>query len=91
VGSRVFVEQVKTLLGFRAKRGGEVIGGNEGYPLREGLALYKALFGAENDGIGLKNTYFLGVNNDDFVKRQNSWNSSFLYVESQVSLGWGHN
>jgi hypothetical protein len=63
VGSRAFVEHVKTLLGFRAK-GRNVIGGNEGYHLREGFASYKAFFGAGNDDIGLENTYFGGVNNE---------------------------
>jgi hypothetical protein len=63
VGSRVYVEHVKALLGFRAK-GREVIGGNERYQLREGFAPYKALFGVENDDIDLENTYFWGVNNE---------------------------
>jgi hypothetical protein len=43
VGSRSFVENVKALLGFRAK-GRDVIGGNEGYQLREGSAPYKEGF-----------------------------------------------
>jgi len=63
VGSRGFVETVKALLGYRAK-GREVRGGNEGYDLREGSAPYKGLFGAENDDIGLENTYFWGVSNE---------------------------
>lgn len=63
VGSRSFVEQVKALLGFRAK-GRDVIGGSEAYQLREGSAPYKALFGAENDNIDLENTYFWDVNNE---------------------------
>ena len=46
--------------GFRAKRR-DVIGGNEGYHLREGSALYKALFGAENEDIGPENNYFWGL------------------------------
>ena len=56
VGSRPFVEKVKTLLGFRAK-GREVIEGAEGYQVREGAALYSALFGAEKEDIGPENTY----------------------------------
>ena len=32
--------------------------GDKGYQLREGSAPYKALFGAENDDIGLENTHF---------------------------------
>jgi hypothetical protein len=63
VGSRPFVEKMKALLGFRAK-GRDVIGGNEGYQLREGFAPYKVLFGAGNDDIGLENTYFWGVNDE---------------------------
>jgi len=63
VGSRSFVEHVKALLGFRAK-GRDVIGGNEGYQLREGSAPYKALFGAENDDRGVENTYSWDVNNE---------------------------
>jgi hypothetical protein len=60
VGSRVFVEHVKALLGFRA-RGREVIAGNEGYHLREGSAPYNAFFGAENDDIGPENTYLWDI------------------------------
>jgi len=63
VGSRSFVEHVKALLGFRAK-GRDVIGGSEGYQLRERSAPYKALFGVENDDIGLENTYCWGVNSE---------------------------
>ncbi len=54
--SRSFIETVKTLLGFRAK-GRDVIGGSEGYQLREGAVHYKALFEAENDDIRRENTY----------------------------------
>jgi putative transposase len=61
VGSKSFVEKVKDLLGFRAK-GRDVIEGGEGYHLREGSAHYKALFGAENEGIGLQNAYSWNVN-----------------------------
>jgi hypothetical protein len=43
-------------LGFRAK-GREVMEDDKGYQLREGSAPYKALSGAENDDIGLENTY----------------------------------
>jgi hypothetical protein len=50
-------------LDYRAK-GKDVIGGNEGYMLREGSAPYKVLFGAENDDIGLEYTYFWGVNDE---------------------------
>jgi REP element-mobilizing transposase RayT len=61
VGSRSYVENVKVLLGFRAK-GRDVIGGDEGYQLREESAPYKAFLGAENGDIGLENTYSWGVN-----------------------------
>jgi len=56
VGSRPFVEKVKALLGLRAK-GREVVEGSEGYQVREGPALYNALFGAEKEDIGPENTY----------------------------------
>jgi len=61
VGSRVFVENVKALLGYRAK-GRDVIEVPEGCQLREGVAQYKALFGAEKEDIGLENSYFWDVN-----------------------------
>ena len=60
VGSRPFVEQVKALLGFRAK-GREVKEGGEGCQLREGSALYNTLFGAEKEDIGPENTYLWKV------------------------------
>ena len=63
VGSRAFVENVKSLLGFRAK-GRDVIEGNEGYQLREGSVPYRALFGGGNNDIGLENTYYWGANNE---------------------------
>ena len=54
---------MKALLGYRAK-GRDVIGGNEGYQLREGSAPYKLLFAAENEDIGFENTYLRGVDNE---------------------------
>jgi putative transposase len=60
VGSRSFIETVKSLLGLRAK-GREVMEGEKGYQLREGAAHYKALFGTENDDIDVENTYFWNV------------------------------
>ena len=59
-GNRSFVENVKTLLGFRAK-GSDVIELSEGYQLRKDAAHYKTLFEVENDDIGLENTYFRDV------------------------------
>ncbi len=55
VGSRSFIENVRALLGLRA-RGREVKQGGAGYQLREDVAPYKALFGAEKDDIDPKNT-----------------------------------
>jgi hypothetical protein len=63
VGSRSFIENVKALLGFRAK-GGRAIEGGEAYELREGSAHYGAFFKGENDNIGLKNTYFWEINTE---------------------------
>ena len=57
VGSRSFVENVKALLGFRA-RGREVLEGSKGYQLREGTGHYKAFSEIENDDIGFANAYF---------------------------------
>jgi len=57
VGSMSFVENVQTLLGYRAK-GRDVRVGNEGYQLREGSAPYEGIFGAKKDDIGLENAYF---------------------------------
>jgi putative transposase len=61
VGSRPFVEKVKSLLGFWAK-GREVIEGGEGHQVREEPAAYNPLFEAENEDIGPKNTYFWDIN-----------------------------
>ncbi|MBL7174394.1 MAG: hypothetical protein ISS66_01090 [Desulfobacteraceae bacterium] len=61
VGSRSFIENVKALLGFRAK-GRRVIEGSEAYHLREGSAHSGAFFGGENENIGIENIYFLDVN-----------------------------
>jgi len=56
VGSKPFVENVKELLGFRAK-GRRVIEADEGYQVREESAPYNALFGAEKEDISSENTY----------------------------------
>jgi putative transposase len=61
VGGQPFVENVKELLGVRAK-GREVIKGTEGYQLREEAARYKALFEVENGDIALENAYPLDIN-----------------------------
>jgi hypothetical protein len=56
VGSRSFVEKVKSLLGFRAK-GREVIDAGGGYQVREKLSCYNAHFGAKKVDIGPNNAY----------------------------------
>ena len=61
VGSKSFIENVKNLLGFRAK-GREVIEGFEGYQLRERFAGYEAFFGGQKDDIGFENTYRWDIN-----------------------------
>lgn len=63
VGSKHFIENVKSRLGYRAK-GRAIIESDEGYQLRESLAHYKALFEVENEDIGTENTYFLDVNTE---------------------------
>lgn len=57
VGSRSFVEALKSFLGLRAK-GREAIGAGEGYQLREGAAHYNTLFTAEKGDIAAENTCF---------------------------------
>jgi REP element-mobilizing transposase RayT len=59
VGSKGFVEDVKSVLGFRA-RGRDIIEVNDGYQLRERSVPYGASFGGENSDIGLENTYYWG-------------------------------
>ena len=61
VGNRSFIDKVKALLGFRAK-GRKVEGVENRYQLREGLALYNALFEAEKGDIGHENTYLWNIN-----------------------------
>jgi len=56
VGSRPFVEAVKSLLGFKAK-GREAVETGEGYQLREGAACYNALSEAEKSDIVAENSY----------------------------------
>ncbi len=46
VGSKAFIEKVKSLLGFKAK-GRDIVKGDEGYHLREEAAPYMRLFEAE--------------------------------------------
>lgn len=61
MGSISFVGHVRAPWGIRAK-GRSVIGGNEKYQLMGGSAPYKALFGTENDDIGIETAYFWGIN-----------------------------
>ncbi len=63
VGSKPFIEKVKSLLGFKAK-GRDVIKGGEGYNLREEAAPYMDHFRAEKDDIGPENAYFGDVNTE---------------------------
>jgi hypothetical protein len=60
VGSRGFVESVKSILGGLA-RGRKVKKIGEGYQLREPSALYGGHFGVKNDDIGVDNTYFWDI------------------------------
>ena len=61
VGSKEFVEDVKTELGFLAKgRKARVAG--ESYQLREPSATYKSHSGVENGVIGVENGYFWDIN-----------------------------
>ena len=61
VGSRPFIENVKEVLGYRAK-GRDIMESSEGYQLRERATQYKALFGAEKGNIGPENSYSWDVN-----------------------------
>jgi len=63
VGSKAFIEKVKSLLGFKAK-GRDVVKGAEGYHLREEAAPYMALSRAEKDDVGPKNTYCWDINTE---------------------------
>nr|MBP7323287.1 transposase [Deltaproteobacteria bacterium] len=56
VGSKSFVESVRSQLGFRAN-GRRTVEFGDGYQLREKAVHYKALFQAEKGDIGPKNTY----------------------------------
>ena len=60
VGSKGFVESVKTLLGAIAK-GRKVREAAEAYQLREPSALYGGHLGVKNDDIGVENTYFWDI------------------------------
>jgi len=61
VGSKAFIEKVKSLLVFKAK-GTDIVKNDEGYHLREEVAPYMALFEAEKDNIDTENTYFGDIN-----------------------------
>jgi putative transposase len=60
VGSKSFVEGVKTLLGALAK-GRKVNEASEAYQLREPSAPYDSHFGVKNDDIGPENTYYWNI------------------------------
>ena len=63
VGSKSFVEKVKSLLGYKAK-GRDVMKDGEAYHLREEAAPYMALSSAEKDDIGAGNTYYWDINSE---------------------------
>ena len=63
VGSKSFIEQVKEILGLKAK-GREITEGDEGYHLREEAAHYMIVFRAEKEDIGPENTYFWEINSE---------------------------
>jgi len=60
VGSKGFVESVKTLLGAIA-RGRKVREAAEIYQLREPSALYGSHFGVKSNDIGPENTYYWNI------------------------------
>ncbi len=60
VGSKGFVESVKSLLGAIA-RGRKVTEAAEASQLREPAALCGGHFGVKNDDIGVDNTYFWDI------------------------------
>jgi len=60
VGSKGFVESVKTLLGAIAS-GRKVREAAEIYQLREPSALYGSHFGAKSNDIGPENTYYWNI------------------------------
>ena len=61
VGSKSFVERVKSLLGFKVI-GRDVMKGGDAYHLREEAAPYMVLSIAEKDDIGAENTYYWDIN-----------------------------
>ena len=61
VGSKGFVEHVKSALGALAK-GRKAKESGDSYQLREPSAPYGEHFGVKNGDIGLKNTYFGNFN-----------------------------
>lgn len=63
VGSKSFVEKVKSLLGFKAK-GRAVMKGGDAYHLREDAAPYMAFSSAEKGDIGAENTHYWDINRE---------------------------
>ncbi len=61
VGSKSFVERVKSMLGVLAK-GRKTIETKEGYQLREPSALYGSHSKVKNEDIGTDNTYYWDIN-----------------------------
>ena len=60
VGTKSFVEKVKSLMGVLAI-GRKSVEAGESYQLREPGVLYRANFGGKKGDIGLENTYFWNV------------------------------
>ncbi len=60
VGSKGFVEHVKSALGALAK-GRKSKEAGEGYQLREPLAAYGDHFGVKNEDIGVNNAYLWNI------------------------------
>jgi len=61
VGSRGFVDKVKSILGALAK-GRKCVEAGESYRLREPSIPYGEYFGVKKDDIGLENAYFWNTN-----------------------------
>jgi hypothetical protein len=63
VGSKSFIERVKSILGGLVK-GRKIKENGDGYQLRESSVPYSGFLKAENEDIGLKNTYFWEINTE---------------------------
>jgi len=66
VGSRGFVEGVKSKLGILA-RGRQSVGMDGVYQLTEPSVLYEGHYGAKNGDIGLENTHSWNINHENSI------------------------